>query len=76
MYEAGNLIDITMPSPSKSDQGDIRSDNRLSGKYLVNSVTHTLNRDKLSTRITLTRDSFGKNISDIKSDTKQVNIGN
>ena len=46
------------------------------GKYLVNSVTHTLNRDKLSTRITLTRDSFGgKNISDIKSETKQVNIG-
>lgn len=74
---AGNIIEITMPSPAKNDRGDIESDNRLSGKYLVNSVTHTLNRDKLSTRITLTRDSFGgKNISDTKSETKQVNIGN
>ena len=73
---AGNLIDITMPSPSKTDQGDIRSDSRLSGKYLVNSVTHTLNRDKLSTRITLTRDSFGgKNISDIRAKGDQVDIG-
>ena len=73
---AGNLIDITMPSPSKTDQGDIRSDSRLSGKYLVNSVTHTLNRDKLSTRITLTRDSFGgKNISDTQAKSEQVDIG-
>lgn len=73
---AGNIISITMPSPSKSDSGDIRSDSRLSGKYLVNSVTHTLNRDKLSTRITLTRDSFGgKTITDSKSETQQVNIG-
>jgi len=73
---AGNLIDISMPSPSKSDQGDIKSDSRLSGKYLVNSVTHTLNRDKLSTRITLTRDSFGgKNIADEKAIGDQVDIG-
>jgi len=74
---AGNIIEVSVPSPSKSDNNEVKKDSRLSGKYLVNSVTHSINRDKLSTRITLTRDSFGgKNISDKKSEEKQVNVGN
>ena len=70
---AGNLIDVDIPEP-RVNKDDIKKDKRLSGKYLVNSVTHVLNRDKLSTRITLTRDSFGgTNISDKTSSEKQVN---
>jgi hypothetical protein len=72
---AGNIINISIPEP-KVNKDSVKKDKRLSGKYLVNSVTHILNRDKLSTRITLTRDSFGgSNISDKTSSEKQVNVG-
>ena len=62
----------------KVNKNTVTKDKRLSGKYLVNSITHILNRDKLTTRITLTRDSFGgKNISDKppKGNQNQVSIG-
>ncbi len=74
---AGNIIDISIPEP-KVNKNTVTKDKRLSGKYLVNSITHILNRDKLTTRITLTRDSFGgKNISDKppKGNQNQVSIG-
>lgn len=72
---AGNIINIEIPEP-RVNKDAVKKDKRLSGKYLVNSVTHVLNRDKLSTRITLTRDSFGgSNISDKTSSEKQVNLG-
>lgn len=74
---AGNVINVSIPSPSRSDNNEIKKDTRISGNYIVNSVTHTINRDKLTTRITLTRDSFGgKNIADTKSSENQVNVGN
>ena len=72
---AGNLIDVDIPEP-RVNKDAVKKDKRISGKYLVNSVTHVLNRDKLSTRITLTRDSFGgTNIADDKRTEKQVTIG-
>ena len=72
---AGNLIDVDIPEP-RVNKDAVKKDKRISGKYLVNSITHVLNRDKLSTRITLTRDSFGgTNIADDKRTEKQVTIG-
>lgn len=74
---AGSVIDISIPSPSTSGtDNSVTQDDRISGKYLVNSISHILNRDKLRTRVTLTRDSFGgKNISDDKASKQQVNLG-
>jgi hypothetical protein len=56
----GNVIYLSIPSPKKNPDGSVKEDERVSGRYLVNSIKHTiLNRSELRTTITLTRDSFG-----------------
>jgi len=74
---AGNIIQISIPSPKKSNDGKVVEDKRISGRYLVHSLRHTiLNRTELRTTITLTRDSFGGD--NIPENTKlgyQTNIG-
>jgi hypothetical protein len=63
---AGNTLEVSIPSPEKKEDNKRAEDKRLTGKYIIHSMKHTiLNRTELSTYITLTRDSFGgKNISD------------
>jgi hypothetical protein len=58
----GYVINVSIPSPRKSRDGKVLEDTRISGKYIVHSVKHTiLNRTELRTIATLTRDSFGGN---------------
>ena len=72
---AGSIINVSIPSPSV-DMSNVKEDKRLSGRYLVNSVSHVLNRDKLKTRITLTRDSYGgRSLPDGSRSRRQVNLG-
>ena len=73
----GKIIYVSIPSPKKSSDGKIVEDTRISGKYLVHSVKHTIiNRTELRTTVTLTRDSFGgNNISDRVVPGRQVNLG-
>lgn len=71
---AGNVINISIPSPKKSSSNKVIEDKRLSGKYIVHSVRHTiLNRTELRTIATLTRDSFGGNeINNISAPTRET----
>jgi hypothetical protein len=56
----GNVIYLSIPSPERMEDGTVKEDARVSGRYLVNSIKHTiLNRSELRTTITLSRDSFG-----------------
>lgn len=56
----GNVIYLSIPSPKKNTDGSIKEDERVSGRYIVNSIKHSIiNRSELRTTITLTRDSFG-----------------
>lgn len=60
--QPGYVINVSIPSPKKSSDGKVREDSRISGRYIVHSVKHTiLNRTELRTIATLTRDSFGGN---------------
>lgn len=74
---AGNVINVSIPSPKRKTDGTVEEDARISGKYLVHSLRHTiLNRTELRTTITLTRDSFGgNNIPDVVPSTGQSNLG-
>jgi hypothetical protein len=57
---AGSVIQVSIPSPKRSADGKVLEDTRISGKYIVHSLRHTiLNRTELRTVVTLTRDSFG-----------------
>jgi len=71
---AGNVIDISIPSPKRDKSNKIVEDKRISGRYLVHSIKHTiLNRTELRTIATLTRDSFGgNNIKNIKVETGET----
>lgn len=56
----GNVIYLSIPSPKKNTDGSVKEDERVSGRYFVNSIKHSIiNRSELRTTITLTRDSFG-----------------
>jgi hypothetical protein len=60
--QPGYVINVSIPSPRKSTDGKVLEDTRISGRYIVHSVKHTiLNRTELRTIATLTRDSFGGN---------------
>ena len=74
---AGNVIQISILSPKRNKDGKVTEDTRISGKYLVHSVKHSiLNRTELRTTITLTRDSFGgTTISDKTITGNQTNLG-
>lgn len=73
---AGQIINVSIPSPNVNNS-NVKEDKRMSGRYLVNSVQHTLNRDKLKTKVTLTRDAYGgKSLPDSVSSRRQVNLGN
>ena len=73
---AGSIINVSIPSPNVNN-GNVKEDKRMSGRYLVNSVHHTLNRDKLNTKVTLTRDSYGgTSLPDSEATRRQVNLGN
>lgn len=71
---AGNVITISIPSPKKDSSNKVVEDKRISGKYLVHSIKHSiLNRTELRTTVTLTRDSFGgNNINNIKATTGET----
>ena len=71
---AGNVINISIPSPKRDSSNKVIEDTRISGKYLVHSIKHTiLNRTELRTTVTLTRDSFGgNNINNIKVSTGET----
>ena len=73
---AGNVINVSIPSPKKSKNGVVEEDARISGRYIVSAIKHTiLNRSELRTYMTLSRDSFGgKPIPDIELSSKQVNL--
>lgn len=74
---AGNVIQVSIPSPKRSTDGKVLEDTRISGKYLVHSIKHSiLNRTELRTTITLTRDSFGgTTIGDSTVTGSQTNLG-
>lgn len=60
--QPGYVINVSIPSPKRTRDNKIKEDTRLSGRYIVHSVKHTiLNRTELRTIATLTRDSFGGN---------------
>jgi hypothetical protein len=60
--QPGYVINVSIPSPKRTSDNKIKEDTRLSGRYIVHSVKHTiLNRTELRTIATLTRDSFGGN---------------
>jgi len=60
--QPGYVINVSIPSPRKSKDGKVLEDARISGRYIVHSIKHTiLNRTELRTIATLTRDSFGGN---------------
>lgn len=66
---AGDVVEISIPSPEKGKEGDDsrKEDKRLSGKYLIESLRHSLNKSQLFTNVTLIRDSFGgESITDPK----------
>lgn len=72
---AGNIINISIPSPKKSEGNRVSEDERLSGRYMVSAVKHTLNRSELRTYITLSRDSYGgKSLPDTEQLGSQVNL--
>jgi hypothetical protein len=59
---AGNVINVSIPSPKRNTDRKVQEDKRISGRYIVHSIKHTiLNRTELRTIATLTRDSFGGN---------------
>jgi hypothetical protein len=72
----GNVIYISIPSPERKQDNRVEEDTRISGRYIVNSIRHTIiNRSELRTNITLTRDSFGGNpVRDIKKTGGQINL--
>lgn len=60
--QAGSIINVSIPSPKRTRDNKVQEDTRISGRYIVHSVKHTiLNRTELRTIATLTRDSFGGN---------------
>lgn len=73
---AGNIINVSIPSPKKSENGGVEQDKRISGRYMVSAVKHTiLNRSELRTYITLSRDSYGgKSLPDVDQTGAQVNL--
>jgi hypothetical protein len=73
---AGNVINVSIPSPKKSPDNKVQRDERISGRYLVTSIKHSiLNRSELRTYITLSRDSYGgKSLPDINLTGRQVNL--
>ncbi len=72
----GNVIDISIPDPRKSKSNRVVEDKRVSGKYLVSSIKHTiLNRSELRTYITLSRDTYkGDSINNTEVFGRQINL--
>ncbi len=72
----GNVINISIPSPERTQDNRVIEDERISGRYLVHSIRHSiLNRTQLKTIITLTRDSFGgQQIPDSNVSGRQINL--
>lgn len=72
----GNMIEVQIPSPEKSKDGKTKKDTRLSGRYMVTAIKHTIiNRSELKTTITLSRDSYpDKAIPDTFESNAQINL--
>ena len=70
------LKPVTIPDPKKERADRVKIDKRISGRYIVAAVKHTiLNRSELRTNITLSRDSFGgTRLPDIEVSGGQVNL--
>lgn len=72
---AGDVINISIPSPKKAEGNRVQEDERISGRYMVSAIKHTLNRSELQTYITLSRDSYGgKSLPDVEQLNIQVNL--
>ena len=71
---SGNVIRVAIPTPEPAVGGKVNIDKRMSGKYFVTAVKHTiLNRSELRTTMTLARDSYGgKALPDITKSEQQV----
>ena len=71
---SGNVIKVAIPTPEPAVGGKVNIDKRMSGKYFVTAVKHTiLNKSELRTNITLARDSYGgKMIPDVTKSEEQV----
>ncbi len=71
---SGNVIKVAIPTPEPAVGGKVNIDKRMSGKYFVTAVKHTiLNRSELRTTMTLARDSYGgKALPDITKSEQQV----
>ena len=71
---SGNVINVSIPTTTKSRDRKVREDTRFSGKYCVTAVKHTiLNKSELRTNITLARDSYGgKMLPDVTKSEEQV----
>ena len=72
----GNMIEVSIPSPEKTESGRPKIDERISGKYMVSAIKHTiLNRSELRTTVTLSRDTFGGDtIPDTFTGNSQINL--
>lgn len=72
----GSVVEISIPTPRPTTT-IVKRDDRLSGKYLVHSIKHTIRRkvDSIS-YVTLVRDSYGgEAISDSKIATREGYLG-
>tara|TARA_S200002703_G_C3782318_1_gene241071 strand:+ start:143 stop:1471 length:1329 start_codon:yes stop_codon:yes gene_type:complete len=72
----GNIINISIPDPKKVSKNRVVEDKRVSGRYMVSSIKHTiLNRSELRTYITLSRDSYmGSSISNTTVGGQRINL--
>lgn len=73
----GNMIEVSIPSPEKTEDGKTVKDKRLSGRYMVAAIKHTIiNRSELKTTVTLSRDSYPpyRQIPDTFESNSQINL--
>lgn len=59
---AGQILKVVIPASeqsagSKNSSGKVKEDARYSGKYLIAGLTHTWEKEGVTTKLTLTRDS-------------------
>jgi hypothetical protein len=55
---AGNIVQITLPSPEANIENQLQIDDYFTNRYLVASVRHQLNRQQYTTSVDLIKDSI------------------
>lgn len=58
----GQILKVVIPASQQSagKKGNVKEDRKYSGKYLISGLTHTYQREGLTTELKLTRDSVKK----------------